>query len=337
MNTTTILNKLINRKDLTAEETESFLFGTINGNIGSAKIGAILTALRIKGETTEEIYGFIKAMRKNMTKIALEGAIDVCGTGGDGSGTFNVSTGVALVVSGAGVKVAKHGNRSASSICGSADVLEKLGVNINLKPSEAEKVFKKTGVIFLFAPLFHSALKNVGIVRKELGIRTIFNYLGPFSNPAQVKRQLVGVSNVKIAEKMAQVAKKLEYEKLIIVASHDGLDEISLGDKTIAYEISGGKIKKYMIDSQKLGFKKVNKQQLIGGDASINSKIILDILSGKRCPMRDIVIINSAFALYVAGVVKNIKEGIKLAELSIDSGKAKLVLKNLIKETQKYE
>ncbi|MEK7096776.1 MAG: anthranilate phosphoribosyltransferase [Patescibacteria group bacterium] len=337
MDTTTILNKLINKKNLTAKETGSFLLEVINGSISNEQAAAIITALRMKGETVEEIYGFIKTLRKNMISINLNDAIDVCGTGGDGSGTFNVSTAVAFVVAGAGIKVAKHGNRAASSSCGSADVLEALGVNINLTPKQAEQVFKKIGMVFLFAPLYHPAMKNVVTIRKELKIRTIFNFLGPFINPSRPARQLIGVPDEKIAEKLTLVSKKLGSKHVVIATSEDGLDEISIGGKTTLFELKNNSLKKYAINPIDFGFKRAFKSEILGGNAKENALIINKIFTGLKDAKRNIVVFNSGVALYIAGAAKNIKEGIKLAEFSIDSGKAKLILENLIKETQKYE
>lgn len=337
MDATVILNKLINRKDLTAEETESFLLEIINGTINNAQTGAILTALQMKGETTEEIYGFIKAMRKNMVPIKLNNAIDVCGTGGDNYGSFNVSTTVAFVVAGAGVKVAKHGNRAASSQCGSADVLESLGVKINLNQEQTEEIFQKIGMVFLFAPLYHPAMKNIAIIRKELKVKTIFNYLGPFVNPSLPDKQLIGVPNEEVAKKLVIVAKKLGYQHIVIATSKDGMDEISIACKTTLFELKNKKIKKYTINPVNFGFKKTSKKEISGGDIKENAEIIRRILMGDKNAKRNIVVFNSGIALYLAGAAKNIKEGIKLAEKSIDRRKAKLVLDNLIKETQKYE
>ncbi|MEK7178006.1 MAG: anthranilate phosphoribosyltransferase [Patescibacteria group bacterium] len=337
MDTTTILNKLINKKNLTAKETGSFLLEVINGSISNEQAAAIITALRMKGETVEEIYGFIKTLRKNMISININDAIDVCGTGGDGSGTFNVSTAVAFVVAGAGIKVAKHGNRAASSSCGSADVLEALGVNINLTPKQAEQVFKKIGMVFLFAPLYHPAMKNVVTIRKELKIRTIFNFLGPFINPSRPARQLIGVPDEKIAEKLTLVSKKLGSKHVVIATSEDGLDEISIGGKTTLFELKNNSLKKYAINPIDFGFKRAFKSEILGGNAKENALIINKIFTGLKDAKRNIVVFNSGVALYIAGAAKNIKEGIKLAEFSIDSGKAKLILENLIKETQKYE
>ena len=336
MEMTKILNNLLENKNLTTEEIKLFLSNLINGNINPIQGGAILTALRMKGETVDEIVALINGVRKNMVQIYIDRAIDVCGTGGDMSGTFNVSTATAFVTAGAGVKVAKHGGRAVSSQSGSADVIEKLGVNILLTPKQAELIFYKVGMVFLFAPLFHPAMKNIAAIRKELKIRTIFNILGPFLNPASVRRQLIGVPNIEIAEKLAEVGKKLSYERLLIVTSEDGMDEVSTYSKTFMFEINKNLIKKSIIDPKKFGFKKFDKKEIFGGTATDNARIIKNILKGAKGPQRDLAVLNSAFALYVAGAVTNIKEGIKVAENSIDSGKAKLVLENLIKETQKY-
>ena len=266
-----------------------------------------------------------------MQKIKVSGlVIDTCGTGGDGKGTFNISTATALVVAGAGVKVAKHGNRSASSFCGSADVLEELGVNIQMTPRQAEDCLQKVGITFLFAPLFHPAMKHVAGVRKELGIRTVFNFLGPFVNPARVRRQIVGVSDRNIAEKLMEVAKYLDYEHLLIVISDDGLDEISISNKTRIFEIKNNRVRKFTMMPENFGIKRASIETIKGRDAKINAKIIERILEGEKGPKRDVVILNSAAALYVAGKVKDINSGIKLAEESIDRGKAKKILEQLI-------
>ncbi len=280
--------------------------------------------------------GFIKTMRKHMVKINSPKAIDIVGTGGDGVGTFNISTVSSLVVAGGGVKVAKHGNRAASSICGSADVLEELGVNINLAPHQAEEVLNKIGMVFLFAPLYHPAMKNIAPIRKELGIRTIFNFLGPFLNPAGTKRQLLGVPNMSIAEQLAKVAARLKFDHLLIITSEDGMDEITTTGKTTVFEIKDKSICSYKISAKQFGIKVTNKKDLLGADVKKNAEIIKDILTGKKGPKRDIVILNSAAAFYVTSKVKSIKMGIKLAEESIDSGAALKILENLIKETKIY-
>lgn len=336
MDTVTIIHKITQNKNLTSEETQTFLDNVIKGNVSQVQIAAILTAFRVKGETSDEIVGLIKSMRTNMIKINARDAIDVCGTGGDGIGSFNISTAVALVVAGAGVKVVKHGNRAASSKCGSADVLEKLGVNFQISPQQAEEVFNKVGMIFLFAPLYHPSIKRVAEVRKELKIRTVFNFLGPFVNPASVEKQLVGVPTVEIAQKLAEVGKKLSYKHLLIVTGNDGLDEISIASPTVLFEIKKNSIRKSIINPVPFEFKKNSLTEILGDTPEKNAKFIKDILNGVKNSKRDIVVFNSAFALYAADKVTNIKEGIKLAEQSIDNGNAKFVMEYLIRETQKY-
>ena len=334
-----ILNKLVEKKDLTAAEARAFLDQVITGDITEAQIGAILTALRMKGETPDEIIGLLDAMRAHMLPVSAEGAIDIVGTGGDHAGTFNISTTAAFVVAGAGVKVAKHGNRAASSKCGSADVLEALGVEIELKPPQAEEVFKSVGMVFLFAPLFHPSMKRVSAVRKELKIRTIFNILGPFANPAGTKRQIVGVANRDIAQKMAEVGKHLHFVHLLVVTGFNdakAIDEIGISGRTHVFEVKGKSVKKYSINPGTYGFKKTPRQQISGGSPEESAEIIKDILRGiEKGARRNVVVLNSAVALYVAGVVKDIKQGIKLAEESIDSGKALQVLENLKRETHR--
>ena len=262
--------------------------------------------------------------------------LDIVGTGGDGAGTFNISTASSFVVAGCGVKVAKHGNRAASSKCGSADVLEALGVNINLAPKQAGKILEKVGMVFLFAPLYHPAMKNIAPVRRELGIRTVFNFLGPFLNPANTKIQLLGVPNIEIAEKLAKVASKLKFTHLMIITSLDGMDEITTTESSRVFEVNGSQIKSFIINPQKYGIKKAFKKELLGGDPKQNAGIIQDILEGKKGPKRDIVVLNSGAALYLGGKAKSISEGIKLAEKLIDSKAAKQVLEKLTAETQKY-
>ncbi len=336
MNLSQILNDLVNRRDLTTEEAELLLESMIKKIVSPVQIAAMLVALRMKGETVNEIVGFVKAMRKSMIHVDAKNAIDVCGTGGDNSGTFNISTVVAFVVAGTGVKVAKHGNRAASSKCGSADVLEKLGVNLQLSSQQTKEVINKVEMAFLFAPLFHPAMKRVVEVRKDLKIRTVFNYLGPFANPASVEKQLIGVPNIEIARKLAEVGKILNYKHLLIVTSDEGLDEVSILSKTTVFNVKANTIKHYSINPTDYGFKKVARKELLGGTIEENAEFIKTILTGEKNSKRDIVVLNSALALYVADVVNDIQEGIELAEKSIDSGKAAVVLNNLIKETQKY-
>jgi len=332
-----LLEKLFEKNDLSVEEIESLLNSCIHRELNEIQMAGMLIGLRIKGETVEEILGLINGMRKHSINFpATQTAIDTCGTGGDGRGTFNISTTVAFVVAGAGVPVIKHGNRSASSKCGSADVLSALGVSIMLSPEQAKKVFDSVRMMFLFAPLYHPAMKRLAPVRKALETRTVFNFLGPFLNPANVKRQLIGIPSVALAEKLAKVATHLNYKYLLLVANENGMDEIDLNEKSVAFEIKGKSIKKYVIDPQKLGFKKSIFSEIKGGDEQKNADILKEILTGEKGPKRDIVILNSAYALLVSGIVQDIEAGIKLAEKSIDSGAGEHVLKTLIKETQKY-
>lgn len=336
METKNLLDKITNKQSLTTKEAGFLLEQIIDGKLNPSQIVAVLVGLRTKGESASEIVGFIQTMRKYMIKIHAPKAIDIVGTGGDGAGTFNISTATSFVVAGCRVKIAKHGNRAASSKCGSADVLEALGVNINLTPEQAEKVFKNVGMVFLFAPYFHPALKQIAPIRKELGIRTIFNFLGPFLNPAGTKRQLLGVPNIEIAKTLAKVAAKLNFIHALLVTSEDGMDEITTTGETQVFEIKGSNLRSYTISPKQFGIKTASKKDLMGADVVSNAKLIKNILKGETGPKRDVVLLNSAAAFYTAGRVKNIKEGIKLADESIDSGAALKVLENLEKETQKY-
>jgi len=307
----------------------------IAGSISHQEIKELLLALKEKGETTDEIVGFVKTMRANMRTVDAPGAIDVVGTGGDGSGTFNISTVSAFVVAGAGVPVAKHGNRAASSKCGSADVLEALGVNIEFSPEQASGVFKKTGFVFMLAPLYHPAMKAVVMARKELKVRTVFNLLGPFANPAGTKRQLTGVPDKGAAEMMSKAAQKLGYERMFVVTSDDGMDEISLRATSQLFDVKATGIKQSVIDPKKFGFESPQKDALLGGTAQDNAEIIRSILAGDRGPKRDVVLLNSAYALVVAGKAATVEEGIDRAIVSIDTGAAQLVLEKMIAETSK--
>ena len=331
MNSTDILNKLIAQEDLSAADMTGLFDAIVRDEVPTTQIAGILVALRMKGESAEEIEGLVRAMRFHMVKVHAEGAIDIVGTGGDGAGTFNISTAAALIACGAGAKIAKHGNRAASSQCGSADVLEALGVNIDLSSEQAERVFRNAGIVFLFAPAFHPATKNVVAVRRELKVRTIFNVLGPFANPAGARRQLVGVPNREIAKKMASAAKNLDYEHLLIVTS-EGMDEISTSSKTSAIELKDGTSRAFTINPSKFGYSGV-AGELAGGDAAFNAQIIRDILAGRAGARREVAVLNAALGLYVAGIANDAKEGVRLAEKSIDSGEANAALEHLIKHS----
>jgi anthranilate phosphoribosyltransferase len=315
-----LLEKLLAGIHLSQQEAEAAMEGMVGGSFTPAQSAALLVALKMKGETAEEILAFARVMRKRAVKITphAQGLLDTCGTGGDGSHTFNVSTAAALIAAGAGAAVAKHGNRSVSSKCGSADVIEALGMKI-LQPQEAEKCIGETGFGFLFAPYFHPAMKNVAQVRRELGVRTIFNVLGPLSNPAGAQSQLIGVFSEEAARKMADALCMLGTTHAI-VASAGGLDEISLG-KSAIFEVKGGRVERLGIDAADFGFAQgeIPKVQ----SAQESAGFIMGILEGKQGAARDVAVLNAGTALYAAGKAGSIACGVGLAKGAIDSGKAR--------------
>ncbi|MCX5665957.1 MAG: anthranilate phosphoribosyltransferase [Candidatus Omnitrophica bacterium] len=330
------IEKVSNNIDLTEEETREVFNEIMSGSSSHEEIVHFLKALRDKGETIDEITGAAKVMLEKAERVdAGMDLIDTCGTGGTGINTFNISTTVAFVIAGCGVRVAKHGNRSASEQCGSADVLEALGVKIGLPPAMVSKCIVDVGIGFIYAPLFHSATKHAAKPRKEIGGRTIFNILGPLSNPAMVTGQVIGVYNEKLTEILANVLKKLGLKRALVVYGLDSLDEISITDRTKVTELNSGKIRTYYISPEDLGMKRASIADIKGGTAKDNADIMLSILKGERGPRRDIVLLNAAAALVVAGKVKDIKEGIRLSEKSIDSGAALEKLERLIKLTNK--
>jgi anthranilate phosphoribosyltransferase len=317
-------------KNLSEEQMIGAMRDIMEGRATDAQIGALLTALRMKGETVEEITGAVKVMREKATKIkATEFTVDTCGTGGDMAHTFNISTTTALVVAACGVPVAKHGNRSVSSSCGSADVLETLGVKIDLEPAKVEKCLELTGFGFMFAPLFHPAMKYAIGPRREMGIRTVFNILGPLTNPAGAERQILGVFSEKLTEPIARVLSNLGIKHAFVVHGEDGLDEITNTDKTKISELKDGKIDTYFISPEELGFEKAQKDDLTGGSPEDNARIITEILEGKKGPKRDIVIMNAAAALIAGNKARDFTEGIKLASESLDSGAARKKLEEI--------
>mgnify|MGYP003365453713 CR=1 FL=1 len=326
------IKKISNKQNLNEEEAYSSVNEIMKGEALPSQIGAFLVGLRMKGETVEEITGSARAMRDNASIVKLESeyAIDTCGTGGDGSKTFNISTAVAIIAAAAGVKVAKHGNRAVSSSSGSADVLQELGINIDIEPEKAKKLIDENGMAFLFAQKYHSAMKNVGPVRKELGIRTVFNILGPLTNPAFVKGQVLGVYSKELTHTLAEVLLKLGSEKAMVVHGGDGLDEITTTTTTYVSEIREGKVIDYEIEPEKLGIPLAKVEDIKGSSAKENAGIIIDILRGKRGSKRDIVVLNTAAALYVGKVAENLEQGIKLTEDIIDSGKAYEKLNELV-------
>ncbi len=295
----------------------------MGGNATDAQIASFLTALRMKGETVEEITGAVKVMREKATKIkAPEYTVDTCGTGGDMAHTFNISTTSALIVAACGVPVAKHGNRSVSSRSGSADVLEALGVKIDLAPEKVEKCLETTGFGFMFAPLFHPAMKYALGPRREMGIRTIFNILGPLTNPAGAKRQVLGVFDDSLTETMAEVLANLGTIHAFIVHGEDGLDEITITDKTKVTELKGERIDTYFMTPEDLGFARAKKEDLLGGKAEENAQIVIDILKGEKGPKRDITIMNAGAALITGDRAKSFSEAVEKASKAIDSGAA---------------
>jgi anthranilate phosphoribosyltransferase len=324
MNIKDAIKKVISRENMNQEDAYKVALAIMNGETTDAQIASLITALRMKGETVDEITGFVKAMRDKVTKINApeEYLIDTCGTGGDGSGTFNISTISAIVASGAFCNVAKHGNRSVSSNCGSADLLKELDVNIENTPEKVEKCIKKAGVGFLFAPLLHPAMKYAIGPRREMGVRTIFNILGPLTNPAGAKRQLLGVYAKELTTPIANVLGNLDSIHCMIVHGEDGLDEITTTGKTFVSELKDGKVNEYTISPEDFGIKKSNPEELKGGSPEENAKITLDILKGAKGAKRDITILNSGAAIYIAGRAESLLDGLTKAKESIDSGEA---------------
>jgi anthranilate phosphoribosyltransferase len=326
--------KLSQKEPLTEAEAWDCALEILEGKATPAQVGAYLSFLNAKGETAEEVLGSVKAMREKMVRLQVEDldAIDVCGTGGDHKGTFNISTTSALVLAGGGVTVAKHGNRAASSQCGSAEVLDALGVKIDPTTSVLEKCLRESGIAFLFAPHFHPAMKNVGPIRKELGIRTLFNILGPLCNPASVKKQVIGVYDKAKAQLMGQVLIQAGSERVITLHSQDGLDEVSCAEPTSLWEYSNvGPVKSSAVESTDFGFERKPLEFIHGSDAAANAKILTDILEGQKGPYREAVVMNAAVGFYVAGKCKTIPEGRSLAEEAIDSKRALETLKKLVK------
>jgi len=321
------IGKLIEAHDLTETEMVSVMEEIMTGSADAAQIGAFLTALRIKGETVAEITGAARVMREKSTKIETPGIekadiVDTCGTGGDGSMTFNISTASAFVTAAAGVTVAKHGNRSVSSKCGSADVLRSLGVNVKASIKCVEQCIQEAGIGFLFAPLLHGAMKYAAPVRQALGIRTIFNILGPLTNPAGARCQLIGVYDPVLTDLLALVLNNLGTKHAFIVRGEDGLDEITLTTETRVTELKDGSVKTYHITPEDFGFDRCAPGDLTGGESAENAEIILKIFNGEKGPKRDIVLLNSAAAICAAGKVGSIAEGIAVAHGAIDSGEA---------------
>lgn len=326
--------KVVNGNDLNAKEAYGAMDEIMSGESSEVQMSAYLTALSMKGETIEEITASTKAMRAHCVKLLNdEEVLEIVGTGGDGSNTFNISTTSSIVISAAGVPVAKHGNRSASSKCGAADVLEALGVNIYIEPEKSLKILKEINLCFLFAQNYHLAMKFVAGVRKELSIRTIFNILGPLTNPAGATMQVLGVYDESLVKPLCEVLKNVGVKSALSVYGQDGLDEISVSDKTSVCELRDGRLKCYEIAPEDFGMERCSKEGLVGGNPRENAEITLSILNGQKGPKRNAVVLNSAAALYVAGKADSIEDGVRLASEIIDSGRAKKQLEKFIEYT----
>ena len=327
--------QLINGNDLTYEQAREVMEEMMTGTATQAQMGGFLTALRMQGETIDEITAFATVMREKGIKIEPKReVIDIVGTGGDEVGTFNISTTSAFVVAAGGVPVTKHGNRSVSSKSGAADVLERLGANLNLTPEQNEKVLNACDVCFLFAQKYHSSMKYAAPVRKELGVRTVFNILGPLSNPAAATMQLLGVYDKKLAKPLAQVLSNLGVTRGVAVCGEDGLDEITLTGETDVYEIRFGEITSYTITPEQFGLRRCALQELVGGTPEENAQISKDILTGKeKGPKRDIVVMNAGMSLYLGKDGISLEEGIQMAQDILDSGKAYEKLQEFVKLT----
>lgn len=332
------LSKVVSGNDLTMAEARDVMTEIMQGQATQAQIGAFLTALRMKGETADEITGCAQAMRESAVRVTPRQGmlVDTCGTGGDSTGTFNISTTVAFVAAGAGLAVAKHGNRSVSSQCGSADLLQALGVNLELNAEQVARCIDEVGIGFLFAPLLHPAMKHAVGPRKEIGLRTIFNILGPLSNPAGAKRQLLGVYDGSLTEVMAEVLRALGAEHAFVVHGADGLDELSVTGSNRISQLRDGRVETYDLDPQQLGLARANIGDLAGGTADDNAAITKALLDGERGPKRDVVLLNTAAVLVAGDKAADFGDALTLAAESIDGGNARRKLDQLVELTRSF-
>jgi len=337
------ISLLVSGQSLTMEQAAEVMEEMTTGQVTPAQFGAFVTALRIKGETADEIAGLASVMRAKAIRVtSAEPVIDIVGTGGDNSKSFNISTAAAFVAAGAGIRVAKHNNRAMTSQCGSADVLEALGMKIELDASQVQDCLEKVGIGFMFAPLFHPAMKFAAAPRREIGIRTIFNILGPLTNPARAESQVLGVPGEELGEKMAQVLLRLGSKHAIVVHGLDGMDEISIAGKSRVWELRDGKITSYDVSPEDFGLTAAGVETLAGGTPKENAAILRSVLEGEKGPRRDAVVINAAAGIVVGRRTKNpaglpaLKEGVEIAEAAIDSGRARDKLEKLIKLSQSY-
>lgn len=331
-----LLEKVVNHEDLTADEAAGAMREVMEGRANPAALGALLSALVMKGERPSEIVGFARTMREHALKLSapMGDVFDTCGTGGDRSGTFNISSAAAIVIAASGVPVAKHGNRSVSSRCGSADVFEALGVNVAASPATVERGLKETGIAFFFARTFHPAMKHAAQTRADLGIRTAFNLLGPLTNPAGATRQLVGVPRPELTELLARALMMLGSKRAWVVHGADGIDEVSTTGHTKVSESRDGAVNTFYVHPSDFGIAKSDPTALRGGDAAENAAIIRDVLAGTRGPRRDVVLLNAGVALFVSGRVGTIREGIAVAASAIDSGAAAERLQRMVESSR---
>lgn len=320
--------------DLSEEHAYKTMTEIMEGQWTPSQIAALLMSLKIKGESVSEITGFVKAMRDKMTSVAAPAnAIDTCGTGGDGLNTFNVSTAAAFVAAAAGAPVAKHGNRSVSSKSGSADILNALGAKIDINPEKAQECLEKVGITFLFAPIYHSSMKHAIVPRKEMGIRTVFNILGPMSNPAFAKRQFVGAFNLETAEKIVKVLQNVKSKHVLAVHSQDGLDELSLSNCTDVFELKHNAISNYTITPEDFGFVRATIADIKGGSAEENAQLLVETFQGKKGAIFDITALNGGAAIYVAGRAEDLKDGVEMAKEILVNGSAKIKLDQFVEFT----
>ena len=345
-----LITQVVRGEDLTEDEMAAAMDEIMTGAATAAQIGSFITALRLKGETVDEITGAARTMRAKATKINInnhavnidrdeiniedETILDIVGTGGDGTRTFNVSTTTAFVAAGGGIKVAKHGNRAVSSLCGSADVLESLNVNLDLTSTDVENCIQEIGIGFLYAPLFHGAMKYAAGPRREIGIRSIFNLLGPVTNPAGASAQVLGVYEAGLTDKIAQVLNRLGTREAFVVCGEGTYDEISICGPTRVSHLKNGEVRTFQMTPEEYGLQRADCEDIVGGDATENANITRSILNGDKGPKRDMVLLNASAAFVVSGICDNISDGIQIAADAIDSGKARQKLEDLIEFTQ---
>jgi len=336
--TEALLAKMLRRCDLEADEAYGLMNSIMAGEMDEVRITAVLVALRAKGETVDEITGFARAMRERAEQVAPKrgGLVDTCGTGGDAKGTFNISTGTALVAAAMGVPVAKHGNRAVSSTCGSADVLEHLGVAVDLPPHQVAEMIDEVGIGFLFAPRHHPAMKHAAPVRRKLGVRTVFNLLGPLTNPAGVRRQLLGVFAEDLVEPVCRVLAELGAEKAFVVHGRDGTDEVSITGEKVVAALDGGQIRRFVFTPEDAGLTRASLADIQGGTAAENAEHLETVLRGVPGPRRDAVLLNAGFVAVLGELANDPSEGVALALRAVESGSAERLLDNLRQASLRY-